>query len=492
MQFRISNLLIIIMLTSISSFANRVIAHRGAWKAKKLPQNSIASLKEAIRLGCYGSEFDVRMTLDNILVVEHDEYFHGMDIEMNTYAKLADFKLSNGENLPLLEDYLKAGLTDPKIELVLEIKPSPAGKDRGLIIAQKVIELVNRTKASERITYISFDLNMMKYIAANVLNVKCQYLNGELSPEQLIAFKINGFDYHHSVVSKNLNYLSSAKSIGMVTNSWTVNDEEMIKKLFVHGIDFITTDQPEKALRIDESLKVSKWRLDWADEFNYEGLPDPSIWSYDVGDHGWGNRELQNYTSGDKNTAYVNKDKLVITASKIDSNKYNSARLVTRGLKSIGHGRVEVKTKLPWGRGIWPAIWMLGENISNVGWPACGEIDIMEHVGFDPDTLVGSIHTSDHNHIKGSQKTKRIKIKGHYDGYHLYAVEYDEKSVSFFFDDQKYYTALRSEMSDWAFDKPMYLLLNIAVGGNWGGEKGVDQNIFPQTMEVDYVRVFKK
>jgi beta-glucanase (GH16 family) len=488
---KISFLLIVMLpITNVMAFSNRIIAHRGAWKEKNLPQNSLSSLREAILMKCFGSEFDIRMTKDNKLVILHDAEHHGLKVEKNFYKDLAKYPLSNGEKLPLLKDYLDCGLKDPDIKLILEIKPSPAGSERGISIAKKALEEVRKRKALQRVVFISFDLSIIEMLS-KVEGLQCQYLNGELSPLQLSEKNIMGLDYNFRIFDKNLDILTQSKSLGVTTNSWTVNDEAMIRKLFVYGIDFITTDVPRLALKIDHELSLSRWKLVWGDEFSKDGLPDENIWTYDEGGHGWGNSELQYYTSRDTNTTCVKNGFLTITASKVDSNTYHSARLVTRGRKSIRHGRVEIRAKLPWGRGIWPAIWMLGDNISQVGWPSCGEIDIMEHVGYDPDTLVGSIHTYHHNHLKGTQRSTRIKFRKPYDRFHNYAVEYDEREIKFFLNENNYYSIKREEMKDWPFDEPMHLLMNIAVGGSWGGLKGVDQNIFPQDMVVDYVRVFQ-
>ena len=242
--------------------------------------------------------------------------------------------------------------------------------------------------------------------------------------------------------------------------------------------------------------KVSPWKLVWSDEFNYSGLPDPTKWGYDIGGGGWGNNELQFYTKSDTNNALVKNGILSIIArkEKYENKDYTSARLVTRGKADWSNGRVEIKAKLPKGRGTWPAGWMLGANLEKVGWPQCGEIDILEHVGYDPDTIVGSIHTAAYNHVKGTQKTKRLFIKNPYSEFHTYAIEWDTEKMVFLLDDQKYLTVQNEHKTtkEWPFNDPMYLLLNVAVGGNWGGAKGVDESIFPIKMEVDYVRVYQK
>jgi len=241
--------------------------------------------------------------------------------------------------------------------------------------------------------------------------------------------------------------------------------------------------------------KSSRLKLVWADEFNYKGLPDSTKWGYDVGGDGWGNNEAQFYTKADTNNAVVGNGFLSIMArkEKRENKEYTSARMVTKGKKDWSFGRVEIKAKLPKGRGTWPAGWMLGSNINTVGWPQCGEVDILEHVGYDPDTVVGSIHSTSYNHIKGTQKTKRIFIKNPYTEFHEYACEWDTNKMVFSLDGMPYLTVMNEHKTEkeWPFNNPMYILLNVAIGGNWGGSKGIDESIFPVKMEVDYVRVFQ-
>jgi beta-glucanase (GH16 family) len=241
--------------------------------------------------------------------------------------------------------------------------------------------------------------------------------------------------------------------------------------------------------------RVSK-NLLWSDEFNTNGLPNPNIWSYDVGGHGWGNGELQYYTENRMENARVENGYLVIEAKKeeMQGKKYTSARLVTRDKKPILYGRIEVKAKLPQGVGTWPAIWMLGQNIKQVGWPLSGEIDIMEHVGYDPNKVHGSIHTKDYNHIAKTQVTANRMVTDVSGQFHVYALEWRADRIDFFIDAEKFLTFSKeanAQAPQWPFDKEAYLLLNVAIGGFWGGAKGVDESILPQKMLVDYVRVYQ-
>ncbi|MFN3847827.1 MAG: family 16 glycosylhydrolase [Spirosomataceae bacterium] len=474
---------------------NKVIAHRGAWKADNLPQNSIASLKKAIDLGCVGSEFDVRMTKDEVLVINHDPHYEGMDIEKTDYAELIKKPLKNGEKLPTLEEYYKAGKKQKKTMLITEIKPSTVSKERSLLLAEKVVKMVQKMKVQKWVVYISFDYDILKKIIQLDKNAQTQYLNGNASVSQLLADKITGADYHFSVFQRDEEWLDDAQKIGIVTNAWTVNDTLLMDYFFARNIDFLTTDEPEKALKRDTYFKNFKRKLVWSDEFNYKGLPDANKWGYDVGGGGWGNNELQYYTEADTTNALVKNGLLTITARKkqVENRNFTSARLVTRDKAEWKYGRIEVRAKLPSGRGTWPAIWMLGNDIKTVGWPKCGEIDIMEHVGYDPDTLVGTIHTQAYNHVKGTQKSKKLFIKNPYTDFHVYAIDWTAEKMDFLLDGVVYLSITNEHKTtdEWPFDKKYYLLMNLAIGGNWGGAKGVDENIFPASMVVDYVRVYQ-
>jgi beta-glucanase (GH16 family) len=252
----------------------------------------------------------------------------------------------------------------------------------------------------------------------------------------------------------------------------------------------------EKKAGITE--KDSKYQLVWSDEFDYTGLPDATRWSYDVEGNstGWGNNEAQYYTRERIQNAEVKGGYLSINAIREDyqGKKYTSARLVTKSKGDWLYGRVEVKAKLPDGRGMWPAIWMLPTDWAYGGWPASGEIDIMENVGYDPFVIVASSHTQTYNHVKGTQKSNRVTIPGCYSEFHLYALEWEESEYRIYVDDQLYFT-FKNEgtgFREWPFDKRFHLLLNVAVGGNWGGSKGIDDTVFPKSMLVDYVRVYQK
>ncbi|NLH16456.1 MAG: DUF3472 domain-containing protein [Phycisphaerae bacterium] len=245
---------------------------------------------------------------------------------------------------------------------------------------------------------------------------------------------------------------------------------------------------PQQIQRGDET-----WKLVWNDEFDRNGRPDPAKWGYEKGFVR--NNEKQYYTQDRPENARVENGNLVIESRKeqFDKGEYTSASLITRGKAEWVYGRIEVRAKLPTGRGTWPAIWMLGVNRS-IGWPACGEIDIMENVGFDPDVIHANIHTKAYNHVKKTNKGNRITAKAPYNDFHIYAIDWYPDHMDFFYDDQKYFSFANEGTGNdvWPYDKPHYLILNTAIGGSWGGQKGIDDAIFPQKFLIDYVRVYQK
>ena len=239
----------------------------------------------------------------------------------------------------------------------------------------------------------------------------------------------------------------------------------------------------------------SQWKLVWNDEFNKNGLPDSTKWGYDIGGSGWGNNELQYYTKARKENGRIENGKLIIEAHRenFEGKEYTSARLVTRDIASWSEGKIEVSAKLPSGLGTWPAIWMLA-NTKPMKWPDDGEIDIMEHVGYDQGVVHASVHTKKYNHVIGTQKTNKITVPDCSTAFHRYQLEWNNDSVRIGIDDNYYYS-FKNEKTGydaWPFANKCYLLLNLAVGGNWGGQIGVASDIWPRRMEIDYVRVYQK
>lgn len=240
---------------------------------------------------------------------------------------------------------------------------------------------------------------------------------------------------------------------------------------------------------------ITDYELIWSDEFDYEGLPDSTKWGYDTGDHGWGNNELQNYTN-DQN-ASVKDGILTIEAKKDELGSWTSARLVTRNKGDWKWGKIEVRAKLPSGRGTWPAIWMLPTDWSYGQWPNSGEIDIMEHVGYDQNRIHASIHSQAYNHRINTQKSGQKTIPTASDEFHTYAVEWFPDQMIFSIDGEVYYRynpfnfVALPKNRHWPFDKRFHLLLNIAIGGDWGAAQGMDPNLGNVKMEVEFVRVYQ-
>ena len=249
-------------------------------------------------------------------------------------------------------------------------------------------------------------------------------------------------------------------------------------------------------LSVEEAGEARRpgWELVWQDEFEGVGLPDSSKWGYESGFVR--NDEKQYYTVARERNARLEDGRLVITARKEDYQEasYTSASLHTKGKASWRYGRIEVRARLPRGRGMWPAIWMLGSNIDEVGWPRSGEIDIMEYVGFDPNTIYANVHTDAFNHVEGTGKGSSIEVGAPCDRYHVYAIEWSSDKIDFFVDDEKYFTFENTGggIAEWPFDRPFYLILNAAIGGSWGGQEGIDDSIFPQLYYIDYVRVYER
>lgn len=262
-QFSILALIIINFVAPVSAQKtidpwnkNQIVAHRGAWKKNNLPENSIASLKQAFKLNCYGSEFDVHLTLDSVIVVNHDHTFLGINIAKSTYNQLIEKKLSNGETIPTLESYLKTGLKQKRTKLILEIKPQELGVDRDLLLTNKVIQLVRKLNAQALVEYISFGYNICTAIIKNEPNAKVAYLKGDVDPEKLKADGFTGMDYHYSVYQKNENYIERCKKLGISVNGWTANTPEEINYLISNQADYITTNQPELAFDLVKNTKA--------------------------------------------------------------------------------------------------------------------------------------------------------------------------------------------------------------------------------------------
>jgi len=228
-------------------------------------------------------------------------------------------------------------------------------------------------------------------------------------------------------------------------------------------------------------------KLVWSEEFNYNGLPDSTKWSYEKGFVR--NREPQYYTSGRLENARVEDGNLIITAIREGYNdaKYTSASIVTKGKYSFTYGRVEVMAKLPAGTNVWPAIWTLG---TSGRWPSCGEIDIMEYWGTTPNSISANVHTGDYNHRKGTGRGGKITFEKPWEDFHIYALEWYPDRLDFYFDDTMYYSCKKKGegVGEWPFDSPQYLLINLALTA---GKDGINDATFPTEYRVDYVRIYE-
>jgi beta-glucanase (GH16 family) len=244
----------------------------------------------------------------------------------------------------------------------------------------------------------------------------------------------------------------------------------------------------------------SGWTLTWSDEFNAANgsVPDPTKWTSEAGGNGWGNHELEYYTTRPQN-ASIRDGNLVITATKENFNgpdgvsrDYTSARLKTASHFAQAYGRFEARIKIPKGKGVWPAFWMLGDNIDTVGWPAGGEIDIMENIGSEPDKVHGSMHGPGYSGARPITAIFTLSSGAFADNFHVFAVEWEPTAVRFYVDDTLYETRTLHDLpqgTKWVFDHPFFMLLNVAVGGDFPGSPDASTT-FPQEMLVDYVRVY--
>jgi len=232
------------------------------------------------------------------------------------------------------------------------------------------------------------------------------------------------------------------------------------------------------------------------DEFNVDGAPDSALWNYEIGkgpgNDGWGNQELQYYTDRPENII-VEDGMLKITAlqESYEGSAYTSSRITTKGKYEQKYGRFEARMQLPWGQGMWPAFWMLGSNIDEVSWPTCGEIDIMENRGQEPTIISGALHGPGHSGINFIGKSYDLVTDRVDTSFHIYGIEWGEGYVNFYVDDVLYKQITPADVpGEWVFDQPFYILMNVAVGGNFGGSPNAD-TVFPQTMLIDYVRVYQ-
>ena len=229
----------------------KVIAHRGYWKTEGSAQNSLRALERAAVVKVYGSEFDVHLTADNVLVVNHDNDIQGKPIQTSTYAELKDLKLPNGECIPTLEQYLLKAKEkgNRKVRLIFELKPHQT-PERNQEAARRCVEMVNQLKLAKRTEYISFNLDACKELIRQAPKADVYYLNGELSPKELKELGFAGLDYHYKVLRSHPEWVQQCKAMGLKSNVWTVDDTAVMREMRDMGVDFLTTNQPEEALQI--------------------------------------------------------------------------------------------------------------------------------------------------------------------------------------------------------------------------------------------------
>ncbi len=239
---------------------------------------------------------------------------------------------------------------------------------------------------------------------------------------------------------------------------------------------------------------ASPWLLVWSDEFDGDSI-NAENWTYDIGGTGWGNAELQYYTDRPEN-ARLEDGELVIEArweeERIQGREYTSARLKTQGLQTWTYGRIEARMQIPTGQGIWPAFWMLGEDITTVSWPGCGEIDIMENIGSQPKIVHGTVHGPGYSGANGvGNSYPHPEGAAFADDFHVYAVEWEPEEIRWYVDDEHYGTVTVDDVpGEWVYDHPFFIILNVAVGGHWPGYPD-ETTVFPQQLRIDYVRVYE-
>ena len=282
---------------------------------------------------------------------------------------------------------------------------------------------------------------------------------------------------------------------GLPRNEDAYHTGQGVSDAYVDPEQYKTDEKDLKATGFDYDWNALTYELVWADEFDTDGKPDAARWRYDTGGSGWGNHELQYYTPGDN--ADIRDGILTVEARKERKGgmDYTSCRLVTRHAGDWLYCKVEARAKLPQGVGTWPAIWMLPTDWAYGAWPASGEIDIMEHVGYNPNVIVQSVHMNRYH--GGAARNRSIRTAGVCEDFHIYGVEWLPDRIIFSVDGETTWTYQPSSFTDsptkdvWPFDKRMHLLVNLAFGGDWGGAGGIDESCLPAKLEVDYIRVYQ-
>lgn len=321
-------------------------------------------------------------------------------------------------------------------------------------------------------------------VTANVIGANSENPNGDGSGK--VEFKLNASNAAYYKINVDGNNMELTETVFTYTFGKGGTHEYPVAVSAYNSGGFVSTTIAVKVY-VDDELE-----LVWQDEFDQEGTPDPNNWGYNIGngENGWGNNESQYYTDRLEN-AKVENGVLKITAKREDYEGFGftSARLLTANKFDFTYGRIDVRAKLAGGGGTWPAIWMLGSSIGMVGWPACGEIDIMEYTGNNPGKVQSALHTS--SSFGNTVNHKSVPISNETTEFHTYSIIWTEESIVFLLDDEAYYTydPTPKNNKNWPFTKEQFIILNIAIGGNLGGE--IDPNFQSSTMEIDYVRVYQ-
>ncbi len=275
--------------------------------------------------------------------------------------------------------------------------------------------------------------------------------------------------------------LASSVATGVITYKYTKSGTYTVKVIAKSSGGKLAS------LTTKVTIAVGGMALIWSDEFNTAGAPDPSKWGYDLGNNnGWGNNEAQYYTNRTQNAVVSNGTlKINLIKEAYQGYNYTSARLLSKGKYSMKYGKVEIRAKIPSGGGTWPALWMLGDNIDSVGWPACGEIDVMEHVGNQLNKIYGTLHYTGRS--GGNADGASVMISNATTEFHIYSMEWNESTIKIYVDNQLFFTYNNNPNSP--FNQNFFFIMNLAMGGNFGGT--IDPNVTNATMEVDYIRVYQ-
>lgn len=340
--------------------------------------------------------------------------------------------------------------------------------------------------------------------AAGRYAVQMQFGTGEFSEIWIEDYRENKDDRTYNITG-NLAVTESQSNVGVEGSPLDVGN---------HLMRIYTTGKPTSDVEVSFKLMVphkaspmihvqemsgTSWELVWSDEFNSTGMPDTSKWTYDVGNWGWGNNELQYYTVDDSANAYVTDGTLKIRGNRDEEGNWTSARMTTRGKHAFIYGRIEFRAKVPVNRGTWAAGWLLGNDyVDELSWPYCGEIDVLECVGFEIDDSTGSglnhatCHTRAYYFKQGNQIGSEIAVDSMNTQFHTYAVEWDESEIRGYLDGEHYYTYDKNANElEWPFNDPQNIIINLAIGGGWGGAKGMS-DFDMAVYELDYVRVYER